>query len=1595
MSLSSSMSSIVWTSTAVIPAYCAAFSAVILLVTAIQTYGNRRASAADASSSPEPDHLHGSRTFLGRRLYSIGGIAIATCRLIQLLVVLGLLGISASAILRHDSIHESAELDIQIAQCAFYIYVGMLGLLAIFGNPPLEQRVFAHASILIAVTWCVYMYRDVWPLATFTESPADLAEGKVLWAKVALLFLGGVALPLLTPRQYIPLNPKNTQRELAPEQTASILSILSYSFVESVVWKAWSVPRLTYEMLPPLPEYDYLTNLKRKSFPYLDPLQAKSRRHIAFGLIRIFGSHLGKLAVVDFVMAVVSFGGPLSVNRLLTYLATGGVDAQIRPWFWIVLFFFSTSTRDTLIQWLTFNYTRINIRVQAIVTDLVFEHALRIRVKAGTAESVDQDEGEASDATVVGTPDSQEATSQDDGATGNAADSSSTPTSAAAKGKAKAPQKLDDVKVDRAEKNVHLMGRINNLVSSDLQNLNDLSMMIIFWTVEMPFHVLFCTIFLYKVLGWSGVVGIVITACLLPIPGYFAKRVKGLQTERMKRTDARVQTVTEMMNVIRMIKLFGWEDRMATQLDEKREAELKAVRKTRILNACLGLFNYSSPYLVMVLTFATYTVIFKHELTGKPDIMHRESSAVFSSMTVFEMLRRAMAGSFMLLPMTTQAWVSLGRISDFLWETELIDEFAEGNRFEGTIHGVGSTAVPEDRSDVVGIRHASFTWSIDSTATSRTPGRTRKRHFVLTVDDELLFQRGKINLIVGPTSSGKTSLLMALLGELHFIPSGPDSYVNLPRENGVAYAAQESWVQNDTIRNNIVFGAPYDQVRYDKVIEQCALQQDLSLFEAGDQTEVGEKGITLSGGQKARITLARAVYSSADILLLDDILAALDVHTSKWIVEQCFKGDLLQGRTIILVTHNVALVSPVADFVVDMDSHGRILSQGSLANVLEHDSHLVKEVIEEREEIEKAEIEASIDKPEDAMAKQTAGKLVIDEEIEVGHVGWTALKLFLGNTSNRPVLFWLVFVVSQTSHHALMNLQSWYLGHWASQYETRPSSEVSLLHYLSIYAAIVVVMMMLVVLIVFWILYGSIRAARIVHRRLIRSVLCTTLRWLDRTPTARIITRCTEDMQTVDNGIAGTSQVLVDMTVFVILKFVAVVIFTPIYIFPSIVVAILGGFLGNVYMKGQLSTKRELSNAKAPVLGHFGAAISGITSIRAYGAQEAFKKELSARVDKYSRVYVMHENFNRWISVRMDFTGTVFASTLAAYIVYGSRLSASDTGFSINTATALSGMIFYVVRYLNMFEVQGDSLERIHQYLSVEQEPTPISDGVPPAYWPASGHLVVENLSARYSPDGPKVLHDVSFEVAPGERVGIVGRTGSGKARFRICKGPYSGLTVIQSSLTLALLRCILTEGNVLYDGLATDKLNLDALRSNITIIPQVPELLSGTLRQNLDPFAEYDDALLNDALRSAGLFNLQEEGDKTRITLDTEIAGGGANLSVGQRQILALARAIVRRSKLLILDEATSAIDYETDAIIQTSLRTELGKDVTLLTVAHRLQTIMDADKIMVLDAGRLVEFGKPSELLENEKGLFRALVDESGDREKLYATAMGASAS
>ncbi|KAF5317788.1 hypothetical protein D9619_012656 [Psilocybe cf. subviscida] len=1436
-----------------------------------------------------------------------------------------------------------------------YLYSVLLGVVSIASKQWSTSATRYTNTVLLSV-FAVYAYRDLWPLATFRLQPLDIAEGGTLWAKISILAFTCIFIPLFIPRKYVPVDPTNPMKELNPEQTASIISQITYSYVDPLIYQAYKTSSLTPEQLPPLRDFDAAKYQTDKAFKHLDTFVGAKRRYLFWGLMRTLSYEYTMLAILIIAYSVTSFISPIGIYQVLRYLETDGAGAEIRPWFWIIWLLAGPMLQSIIFQYELFVTTNVLVRLEGLFTQLVFNHSLRIRLKAETsndpesgsrASSIREASSEAT------TPDSGSIAESSDHertrseastliASHDASTSTSTSPKKAAKGKGKAEE---EAKVPQ-KSNENLIGKINNLITTDLNYITggqDFLMIIIY----VPLQVTLCILFLYRILGWSAIAGFLATLLALPIPGWLAKKLQDTQVGKMKKTDDRIQAVTEAVNVIRMVKLFGWEKKMTSQLEEKREEELKWLWKMKIYDTFNGLVGYVLPTVTMLISYALYALVMKGDLTA---------SKIFSSMVVFSMLREQMWRLFRETGEVIQAKVSLDRVDDFLKNTELLDSFTDGDKNEPIV----SNASPLD----IGFRNAVFSWTTEADSGYTTPSG---RIFKLRVDGELQFKRNALNVIIGPTGCGKTSMLMALLGEMHFMPSAPDSSFNLPRNGGIAYATQESWVQNETIRENILFGTPYDEERYKKVIKQCAMEHDLTLFEAGDATEVGERGLTLSGGQKARITLARAIYSQAQIILMDDILAALDVHTSTWIVNNCLLGDLVKDRTIILVTHNVALVAPIADFIVSIGSNGTVKSQTQdLSVALARDPKLAAEVKRDEEVLEAGHEEV-------APPAAGQGKLILAEEVAQGHVSWKSIKLLIdGLGGTHPIRFFVIVLTTLMLNEWSITFQVWYIGFWGSQYEKHPASEVNVVKYLTTYSVLLIGSFTIYMCAYLYYQWGSLRASRNINKRLVDSVFGSTLRWLDETPTGRIIARCTQDIRAVDGPVPQTAIWVFDCCAGMVTKLGAIVLFTPAFLIPGMISAGTGLFVGNLYLKAQLSVKREMSNARSPLLSHFSAAIHGLVSIRAYGAQNKFIKESLGRIDHYTRMARMSWNINRWIAIRIDLIGATFTAALAFYLIYGPKVGAANTGFSLNMAVEFTAAILYTVRIYNMFEVQSNSLERIQAYVDIDHEPKPTERGVPPAAWPTSGSLRVENLSARYSQTGPKVLQDISFEVASGERIGVVGRTGSGK-----------------SSLTLSLLRCILTEGEIYLDGLLISSINLDALRSNVTIIPQMPELLSGTLRQNLDPFGQHDDAVLNDALRSAGLFTLQEEEGEADLSLDSKIAGGGSNLSVGQRQIIAIARAMIRESKLLILDEATSAIDYKTDIVIQNALRSQLGRDVTVITIAHRLQTVMDADKILVLDSGRIAEFGAPKDLLKNDKGILRALVDGSGDTDALYKLA------
>ncbi|KAJ7145004.1 multidrug resistance-associated ABC transporter [Mycena crocata] len=1350
--------------------------------------------------------------------------------------------------------------------CLVYVYSSFLAVVSVSGRS-WSTVAARHLDVLLAASFLTYLYRDLFPLATFHIPQGDIHEGWFMWAKFCIVSVIGVVLPLSAPRHYSSVVVEDFEDPASPEETASIISLVTYSFLDPLISLASRVPHLSFDLLPPLAHYNNAKNLKTASFPYLN----SKNRHIFFGLMRVFRAEYSAIVLLGMVQVATSFSSPVAINRLLNYIETKGSDTTMRPWLWILVLFVGPTLGSIATQWYKFIYNRVNIQAEAMLTELIFEHSLRVRIKA---EAYHKETTKAS----------------------------------------------------------NLVGKINNLATIDLQNIvgaGEVFPQLLVYLLQSCLGVWF----LYEVLGWAAFVGLGVTVAVFPLPGYIGGCLRFVQQGLMQRTDTRVQTVSETMSVLRMIKLFAWENNTQKRIAEVRDDELKWLWKSKALQLFIATINFTIPIISMISTYGTY------------------------SMTVFDMFRAQLHEFFATMTSLVTGRVSLDRLDGFLHDTELLDAFSTD---------VAITSPPLSsnlNAKKIGFNDATFSWSTSDDGLN-IPAR---RRFVLRIDGQLMFKQNCINLIVGPTGSGKTSLLMALLGEMHFSPSSRDSWFNLPRDGGVAYAAQQSWVQHDTIKANIVFGAPFNADRYRKVIHQCGLERDLAMFEAGDLQEIGEGGVTLSGGQRARVTLARAVYSDAAILLLDDVLAALDVHTAQWITEKCFGGDLLTGRTTLLVTHNIALAQPIAGFVVSVGNDGHILSQGTVSDALEKNLDLALEVADKAKMNSASEeeiIEESTDKP------RISGKLVIAEEVDIGHVSWAALKLYLSALCGQnPVFYFISLLICMFTTDSLINLRTWYLGYFSSQYDDHDASQVNVLYHLSVYGGILFPTLLIYSCSYLMYVFGMVRASTIIHTQLIQSIMGTTLRWLDTTPTSRVIARCTQDLRDIDTYIGQSLWGVVDLVFYASIRLGAVILLAPPFLLPAALLLFAGTWIGSLYTKAQLSVKREMSNARAPLLGHFGAAIDGLISIRAYGAQEAFIDVSLQKINHYTRTARTFHSLSRWVAVRMDTLGTLFITMLGVYMVYFQNQESSSIGFSLNMASGFGMMIMYGVSMVNQLEIQSNSLERIKQYLEIEQEPKATTDGAPPAYWPSSGSLRAEKLCAQYSVNGPKVLHNISFDIKGGERIGIVGRTGSGK-----------------SSLTLALLRAILTDGEVYYDGIPTSSLNLEAVRRNMTIIPQIPELLNGSLRRNLDPLGEHDDAALNSALQAAGLASLQGE-DGNKITLDTMIASGGANLSIGQRQVLALSRALIRGSKVILLDEATSAIDYETDKVIQESLRTELGKDVTLLTVAHRLRSIMDADRIMVLDAGNIVEFASPQELLRKRNGKFRALVDESQDRDVLYA--------
>ncbi|XP_040531150.1 ATP-binding cassette sub-family C member 2 isoform X2 [Gallus gallus] len=1112
------------------------------------------------------------------------------------------------------------------------------------------------------------------------------------------------------------------------------------------------------------------------------------------------------------------------------------------------------------------------------------------------------------------------------------------------------------------------VGETVNLMSADAQRFMDMANFVHqLWSS--PLQIILSIVFLWGELGPSVLAGLAVMVLLIPINGFLVNKSKHIQVRNMKNKDERMKIMGEVLNGIKILKLFAWEPSFEKRINEIRACELKDLLKFSYLQS-VSIFVFTcAPFLVSLASFAVYVLVDENNVL--------DAQKAFTSISLFNVLRFPMAMLPLVLSSMVQTNVSKERLERYLGGEDLDTSAIHHDSIPGS---------------AVRFMEATFTWEHDGNAVIR--------------DVTLDIKPGSLVAVVGAVGSGKSSLISAMLGEMENIKG----HINI--QGSLAYVPQQAWIQNATLKDNILFGSELDEARYQKVIKACALLPDLELLPAGDQTEIGEKGINLSGGQKQRVSLARAVYNDADIYILDDPLSAVDAHVGKHLFEHVLgpKG-LLQKKTRILVTHSISFLPQVDNIVVlvagAVSEHGSystlLANRGAFAQFLnsygsqeegaaeettaaagldgieeqgdesmepcveEGPDDVVTMTLKREASIHRKEFTRSIStqsttsvKAQEEPNKIKGQRLIEKEAVETGKVKFSMYLRYL-----RAVGLGFSFCVAMSyvgEYAAYVGTNLW-LSAWtddAERYrnETYPVQQRDLR--IGVFGALGVSQALFLFLATILSSHGAMRASRIVHEQLLSNILRVPMSFFDTTPTGRIVNRFAKDIFTVDETIPMSFRSWLNCFMGIISTLLMIALATP---FFTVVIVPLGIFYYFV-LRFYISTSRQLrrldSVTRSPIYSHFGETVSGLSVIRAYGHQQRFLQQNERTMDINQKSVYSWIVSNRWLAIRLEFVGSlvVFFSALLAVISRNS-LEGGIVGLSVSSALNVTQTLNWLVRVSSELETNIVAVERVHEYTKVKREAPWVTDKRPPHSWPSKGEIQFVDYKVRYRPELELVLQGITCSIGSTEKVGVVGRTGAGK-----------------SSLTNCLFRVLeAAGGKIIIDGLDIATIGLHDLRQNLTIIPQDPVLFTGTLRMNLDPFDQYTDEEVWKALELAHLKAYVQELPER---LQHVVSEGGENLSVGQRQLVCLARALLRKAKILILDEATAAVDLETDHLIQTTIRSAFA-DCTVLTIAHRLHTIMDSNRVMVMHAGKIVEFDSPEKLLQKQS-VFSAMAKDAG---------------
>ncbi|XP_061403043.1 ATP-binding cassette sub-family C member 4-like [Musca vetustissima] len=1105
------------------------------------------------------------------------------------------------------------------------------------------------------------------------------------------------------------------------------------------------------------------------------------------------------------------------------------------------------------------------------------------------------------------------------------------------------------------------VGHIVNLISNDVNRL-DIGFVFAHYLWILPIQTVLIGYLIWVRVGYAAIVGVVaLLLQTIPVQLSLSKWTARLRLRIAERTDDRIRKMNELIRGIQVIKMYSWEKSFEKEVKEARRLEILETRRAAYLRS----FYLSSMILPERLTlFITIVAAVQMGAVMSADIIF----AMANLYHVFQLV----AGIFcpMGISFAAEAFTSLDRIENFLMHKEK-DETSLRER--------------PHSDNAIELEHVTASWN---TCVSTGPDTSvsikisednlkllhiREPAKITLSDISLNIPRQGLCAIVGPVGAGKSSIFQVILNEL-----GCESG-SVKIDGGISYASQESWLFPVSVKNNIIFGEVEDLDRYQKVIEACALSEDFKQLRYGDATLVGEGGASLSGGQKARVNLARAVYNNkASIYLFDDPLSAVDAHVGREIFNNVMGPNslLLRDKTRILITHQIQYLDQ-ANYIVLVED-GKITATGNFEEMkgLLSDCNWkcsdVDHVAAEMHQNYAPEVDEQHDgltpngttKPLQNVCNKSLTELNTEiDQLEAEDQGKGTVKASVwweyfhaGNSIAGLLGITIILIVSQaicSGADYFVNIYTKIIFMDSLNQETAISQDICLIIYSVLIAAVVI----MIILRCYLFLKTCMHASKVLHERMFSSILKATMRFFDTNPSGRILNRFSKDMGAMDESLPRFMSEFTHLALVMLGVLVVICIVNPVVLVAVCIVALADFIIIKLYLRASQDLKRLEGIRRSPVFSHVSACLSGLSTIRSRNLQQTMIEEFDKLQDLHSAAYHLTLTSNTALGLWLDSANVciLLNSVTFSFILFNYGTYSGNVGLAITQAMMLTGMVQYGLRQLGESFQQMTSVERILAYTKLDNVEKNVNK-LNPENWPSAGEIHFNDVSLKYKENGEPILKNLNFVVSPTWKIGIVGRTGAGK-----------------TSLISVLFRLYDLEGHIFIDGKNCADIDIHTLRSRISVIPQQPVLFKGTIRYNLDPFNQYED-------NERDLLKALEKAGLDRLKLDDEVAESGNNFSIGERQLLCLARAILRKNKILVLDEATANVDESTDSLIQNTIRNEF-KTCTVLTIAHRLKTVMDSDRILVLDAGRKIEYDAPHILLQNPQGHLSRMVDATGD--------------